>query len=180
MMISTGFPYSADNNSRILILGSMPSRESLRLYQYYGHPRNAFWPIMGELFAAGRDLPYEKRLERLRRCGVALWDVAHRCRRPGSMDHAIEIETVIPNDFTTFFRKFSRIRALYFNGRKAAELYRRKVLQELPAPFSALPQCTLPSTSPAHAALGFAAKVEAWRMITEVNNGAFLTNRSEE
>ncbi len=165
-MISTGFPYSADKNSRILILGSMPSRESLRLYQYYGHPRNAFWPIMGELFAAGRGLSYEKRLEKLRQCGVALWDVAHRCHRSGSMDHAIEIETVVPNDFTNFFRKYSGIRALFFNGRKAEELYRRKALPELPAPFNGLPLHTLPSTSPAHAALDFAAKVEAWRIIT--------------
>ncbi|ATX80226.1 hypoxanthine-DNA glycosylase [Mariprofundus aestuarium] len=92
-MIDRGFPYSANRDAKILILGSMPSRKSIAADQYYAHPQNGFWPIMGELFGFTASLEYEERLAQLRKNGVGLWDVAHQCVRPGSLDSAIEIES---------------------------------------------------------------------------------------
>ena len=62
----------------VLVLGSMPGAASLARTEYYGHPRNAFWPIMGALFGAGPELPYAERTARLTAAGVQcelhLWD----------------------------------------------------------------------------------------------------------
>ena len=108
-MPDTAFPYSADHDAKVLILGSMPSRKSLAARQYYAHQQNAFWPIMGELFGFSTHLGYEQRLERLRENHIALWDVAHQCVRPGSMDHAIEMESVVANDFAAFLTRHPSI-----------------------------------------------------------------------
>jgi hypoxanthine-DNA glycosylase len=149
-MPDTGFPYSANHDAKVLILGSMPSRTSLAKQRYYAHPRNAFWPIMAELFKFDSGLEYAEHLRQLRKNRVALWDVAHRCVRPGSLDQAIEMETVVPNDFISFFGQHQNIQAVFFNGQKAAELYRQLVLPDLTLPCCDLPCHTLPSTSPAH------------------------------
>jgi len=161
----TGFPYSATPNARVLILGSMPSRKSLAEQQYYAHPRNAFWPIMNELFGGGPTWPYEQRLHRLRESGIALWDVAHQCVRSGSLDS--NIRDVVPNDFICFFSSYTNIQHIFFNGRKAEETYRRLVIPNLSATHQGLPQTCLPSTSPAHAARSFAQKLTAWQIVKQ-------------
>ncbi len=166
-MMETGFPYSADSHARILILGSMPGRLSLARRQYYAHPQNAFWPIMERLLGISVDDGYEARLEALRRAGIALWDVAHQCSRKGSMDHNIRMETVVANDFPEFFRRHPHIGHLFFNGKKAAELYRRLVLPGLPVHLRNIPATVLPSTSPAHARLSLEQKISAWSVILE-------------
>ena len=74
----------ADENARVLVLGSMPGLKSLQAGQYYAHPQNRFWPFMGQLVGAGPDLPYPERCRRLARAGIALWDVLSCCERPGS------------------------------------------------------------------------------------------------
>ena len=81
-----GFPPVVDDDARLLILGSFPSVQSLAVRQYYGNPRNAFWPITSELFGFDAGAPYETRLAALQSRGVALWDVLHACRRAGSSD----------------------------------------------------------------------------------------------
>jgi len=159
------FPSVADRDARILILGSIPGVESLRQQQYYAHPRNAFWPIMGRLFGFDASLTYADRLAQLRKNGVALWDVAHRCIRPGSLDSAIDHASVEPNDFVSFFQIHKEIHHICFNGRKAEELFRRMVSPHL----ATIPEChLLPSTSPAHAALDLEQKLARWRLITEL------------
>ncbi|MDX8402666.1 MAG: DNA-deoxyinosine glycosylase [Mariprofundaceae bacterium] len=164
-MRAEGFPPIVGKQPRVLILGTMPSPASLAAGQYYAHPRNAFWPIMGALLDFDPALPYPARCERLREAGVALWDVAHRCVRPGSQDAAIrEVE---PNDFHGFFNRCPCIRTIFFNGAKAAALFRRLALPVLPESARAIPRTRLPSTSPAHATLDFAAKLEAWRAVRE-------------
>jgi len=154
------FPFSADRNARVLILGSMPGVESLKQQQYYAHPRNLFWEIMGELFGASRELPYEKRLAVLRKNGVALWDVAHTCRRKGSLDS--NMTEVKANDFAALFTVAPQIHKVFFNGQTAAALFRKLVLPSLDRELKLI---TLPSTSPANAAISAAKKKAAWRKI---------------
>ena len=90
------FPPIVREDARVLVLGSMPSIASLRAHQYYGNPQNLFWTIMGGLFGAGPKLPYAARVERIAARGVALWDVARRCRRRRSADATMR--DVEPND----------------------------------------------------------------------------------
>lgn len=163
MNVLTGFDFSAHTDARVLVLGSMPSEASLRRQQYYAHPRNAFWPIMGELFGFDPALPYPDRLQVLITYQIALWDVAHRCVRPGSLD--ADMRDVEANDFHTFFSAHPHIDRIFFNGGKAEALYRRLVLPRLPAALQAIPRKRLPSTSPAHAGMDFAAKLAAWRAV---------------
>ena len=164
-MPDIGFPYVANNDARVLILGSMPSRKSLALHQYYAHPQNVFWPIMGELFGFAADILYEQRLEQLLQHRIALWDVAFTCVRHGSLDQAIEMDTVVANDFATFFAHHQGIQTVFFNGRKAQQLYRQLVLREGYEYPMALE--LLPSTSPAHASMRFQEKLSHWQAIKQ-------------
>jgi hypoxanthine-DNA glycosylase len=166
-MYDSGFPCSANDDAKLLILGSMPSRKSLAASQYYAHPQNAFWPIMGELFDFDPSLDYEKRLKQLRNKEIALWDVAHHCVRPGSMDHAIDMQSVVANDFDNFFQTHPHIRAIFFNGRKAEELYDRLVLAKMPVQFQQLKRHLLPSSSPANAGLSRMQKLQTWEIIKD-------------
>jgi len=149
----------ANNQARILILGSMPGRVSLKASQYYTHPRNAFWRVMGELTGALPELTYQSRTEILSAAGIALWDVLASCTRPGSLD--ADISSMIPNDFETFFLSHPHISQVYFNGAMAEQSYQRHVLPGLtPRPLHYL---RLPSTSPAHASLSYEQKLSLWR-----------------
>ena len=162
---SRGFPYVANRDARLLILGSLPGVRSIQEQEYYAQPQNAFWRIMGELFGAERELSYAQRLRKLRASGIALWDVAAAAERPGSLDSAIVHASVVANDFGAFFEAHSRIGLVCFNGAKSAELYRRLVLPGLDEPFASIPTRRMPSTSPAHAAMPYAQKLEAWSAV---------------
>lgn len=157
--VSEGFPPIAERSARVLVLGSLPGRRSLAEQQYYAHPRNAFWPIMAALFAIEGD--YSERLRQLIRQRIALWDVLKSSVRPGSLDADIRLDAARANDFATFFREHGNVRLVLFNGKKAESLFTRFV--------ESRPQCEsacfigLPSTSPAHAALPFSAKLSAWQ-----------------
>lgn len=155
------FPPVADARATRLILGSMPGQASLRQQQYYAHPHNAFWRIMGELVGAHPALLYEERLQRLQDAGIALWDVLHSCRRTGSLDSNIMQEQV--HDFSTFFTQYPGITHVYFNGAKAEQSFRQFVLKHQPLPPLALMR--LPSTSPAHAGMDYAGKLDRWRAL---------------
>lgn len=166
--LARSFPPIADVNARALVLGSMPGVASLEAGQYYAHPRNAFWPIMGELFGAGAELPYPQRCDQLRRAGLALWDVLQECRRQGSLDTNIERDSEQPNDFADFLARCSRIERIYFNGQKAETAFRRHVLPILDDAVAVrLRRQRLPSTSPAHAGMGFDNKLALWRVIQD-------------
>jgi hypoxanthine-DNA glycosylase len=150
---------------RVLVLGSVPSVASLEKNQYYGKPQNAFWKLMGELFGAGPTLPYSERSAKLAEAGVAVWDVVASCVRPGSLDSAIDMTTVEVNDFAAFFGDYPLISHVYFNGRKAEEIYRRRVAKNMEALRPDMRYISLPSTSPAMASLDFSAKLERWRAL---------------
>lgn len=160
---SKSFAPVALPDARILILGSLPGQVSLAHREYYAQTRNAFWPIMGKLFGASRELPYDERVRRLAERGIALWDVCAEGRRPGSLDQHIEADSIVTNDFAGFLRAHPHIRLICFNGATAERLYRRKVAPALPAPFAEIPTILLPSTSPAHAAAPFERKLECWK-----------------
>lgn len=160
-----GLPAVSDPSATVLVLGSMPGAESLRLQQYYAHPRNLFWPLAGELFGAGPELPYADRLDALRRRGVAVWDVLRACIRPGSLDAAIVPDSVHVNDFAGFFAAHPRVRRVGFNGAFAEMTFRRRVLGDgihLP---EGLELVRLPSTSPANASQSWPVKLSAWRAL---------------
>jgi len=160
---SKGFPPVEPKRARLLILGSLPSVESLRRQEYYAHPRNVFWPIMGELFGAGRDFPYAERLQRLSAPGVMLWDVLHAARRPGSLDSAIDPKQMEPNDFPALLKRHPELQKIAFNGAAAEKLFLRHVLNSCGGLLKGVDLVRLPSTSPAHAARTFEQKLAVWR-----------------
>ena len=157
-MLVRGFPPIAAPDAEILILGSMPGIASLEAGQYYAHPRNAFWPIMGSIFDAGPKLSYPKRLSRLISRKVAVWDVLKLCQREGSLDADIREE--VSNDFAAFFAAHPSIRRIGLNGGKAAASFRKHAARDAPGNAQVV---LLPSTSPAYAALGLEAKCTLWR-----------------
>lgn len=165
MALVRSFPPLARRDARVLILGSMPGAESLRRRQYYAHPSNQFWPIMGALFGADAALPYAERVDRLLDRGIAVWDVLRRCAREGSLDSAIRPGSEAVNDFAAFFRRHASVGAVFFNGRKSEDVFIRAVQPRLGARGEALRCERLPSTSPAHAGVPRAAKLAAWRRI---------------
>lgn len=156
------FPPVEPAQARVLVLGSMPGKASLRAQRYYAHPRNAFWPIMGALLDFDPNLPYDRRLAHLRAAGIGLWDVLQTCTRSSSLDSDIIESSIVPNDFGGWFERHPQTAAVLCNGTKAWQSYRRHVLPHLPAPFRDLPLRRLPSTSPAHAAMPLAEKQVHW------------------
>ena len=155
-----GFPPVVHDTARLLILGSFPSVQSLATHQYYGNPRNAFFPITSALFGFDVHAPYETRLAALQSHGVALWDVLHKCRRTGSSDAKIDSKSLVANDFDRLFTSYRGITRVYFNGRTAETLFHRLVHVDAPVSY-----CVLPSTSPARA-MPADLKLDAWRVIT--------------
>jgi hypoxanthine-DNA glycosylase len=161
-----GFPPIAAADARVLVLGTMPSIASLAKQQYYGHPQNAFWPIMGRLFGAGRDVPYDERQRILCERGLAVWDVLRECYREGSLDTAIRVESETANDFGAFFSEHPLIHTIFFNGHKSETAFRRHALPQVAALGRKFRYVRLPSTSPAHAGRTLEQKLAAWRAVS--------------
>lgn len=151
---------------RIIILGSMPGVASLEAVQYYAHPRNAFWPIMGGLFGIDHGASYESRIRELSRQPVILWDTLQACYRPGSLDSNIDIESARANDFPGLLRRHPQIRAILFNGASSEKYFRQLVLPALPQA-NGMELLRMPSTSPANAGMTFEQKLAAWRRLLE-------------
>lgn len=158
---SLGLPAVAVAQPRLLILGSLPGVASLRAQQYYGHPRNGFWPIM-QAWLGWASLPsYLERCQALQAQGVVLWDVLKQGVRQGSLDSAIQQQGLMVNDFTELLSAPS-LQGLLLNGQKAGQLWQRACRQGLIRPPSTLSLQVLPSTSPAHASLRQADKQAKW------------------
>ena len=156
-----------NHDARVLILGSMPGLLSLEKQQYYAHPRNSFWFIMGELFGFTATISYKDRLEILLRNRVALWDVIGSCARSGSLDSDIDDSSLVLNDAATFIADHPLIRAVFFNGSKAEQAYCRHVAPMLGDEGKNLFCKRLPSTSPAHAGISREQKLTEWRLAGE-------------
>ena len=155
---AAGFPAIARADARILILGSLPGGRSLGANQYYAHPQNAFWKIMGEI--AGAEGTYRERCEALMDRRIALWDVLASSVRPGSMDADIQNETAVANDFAGFLMAHQEVALVCFNGQKAAQMFARMVQPGLDD--NKLRFASLPSTSPAYASMSYVDKLAKW------------------
>lgn len=157
----SAFAAIAAHDTRVLILGSFPGDASLAAGQYYAHPRNQFWHLIGAVInqtdLAG--LPYAERLALLGQAGIGLWDVIATAVRRGSLDTAIRAAE--PAALTNLAAALPQLRAIGFNGAKSAAIGRKALAG------SGLTLIDLPSSSPAHASLGLAAKLARWLTIKE-------------
>jgi TDG/mug DNA glycosylase family protein len=155
-----GLPAIVDPRARILIIGTLPGEESLRRQEYYGHPRNHFWPLIAALAGAEPPAAYADRVSLLKRCGFALWDVLLSAERIGSLDSAIR--NARPNRFAPLFRDYPDIATIAFNGQKAHALFRQHVAHDRSTAKRDLRLLVLPSTSPTYVR-PFEEKLAAWR-----------------
>lgn len=155
-----GFPPVFRSDARVLILGSMPSVESLRQSFYYAHPRNAFWRMLSDIF--GEVLPdcVGEKKSLLIQHKIALWDTVGSCERKGSLDSAIRGAEA--NDFAALFASCPQLRYLFFNGAAAQTLFQRLVKTDC----TGCIQRRLPSTSPAYT-LSYEKKLDAWKRAFE-------------
>lgn len=151
-----------DEGSRILILGSMPGVESLRLQQYYANPRNQFWKLIYSIFDSEPHQAYEKRVSFIKEKRIALWDVIETCYRDGSLDSAIKGERV--NDFKGLFAACPNIKGVLFNGGKAYETFKKWIGFEM---FPNLRFLKLTSSSPANTRK-FEEKLREWMHIKDL------------
>lgn len=147
-----------DENTKTMIIGTMPGVASLEAGEYYAHPRNTFWLIMARLFNNGAAFSdYEEKKSCLLAQGIGLWDNLQYCERSGSLDSNIKSE--IPNDFEALLKQYPNVQKLLFNGQKSFQFFKKfhpKLLVQL--------EChSLPSTSPANATLRFEDKLQEWK-----------------
>jgi hypoxanthine-DNA glycosylase len=148
-----------DANTRLVVLGSFPGVASLAAQQYYGHPRNHFWPIVSAIWKVDlMPLPYAQRIEAIRARGLGLWDVYASCEREGSLDSAIEHAQF--NDLASLKTSAPMLRAVAHNGGESARAL--KHTQSLGVAVH-----RLPSSSPANASWSFERKLAAWRAVFE-------------
>ena len=148
------------HETRLLVLGSFPGVASLRAQQYYGHPRNHFWPVVASILDIDLlAMDYPERLAAVLRRGLGIWDVYVSCEREGSLDQAIR--RPLHNDFQALRRQAPKLRHVAHNGGESARA--RRHLQAL-----GFEVYTLPSTSPANASWSFDRKLAAWRSVFAV------------
>ncbi|WP_341457195.1 DNA-deoxyinosine glycosylase [Oceanobacillus zhaokaii] len=156
------FPPVIPNNPKVLILGSMPGKVSLEKQEYYGNPRNHFWPILFELFNEEPQDDYENKITFAKRHELALWDSIGSCYRQGSLDANIMEEE--PNDILGLLEEYPSIRLIACNGTKSFNTFKKNF--DLTG-YPNVHVIKLPSTSPIPGKYtkSFSGKVEAWREI---------------
>ena len=159
------FPPIIGKNPRILILGTLPSIQSIRLQQYYGNPQNTFWKILFTLFDETYSSDYNNKKSLAVDNNIAVWDVCHTANRKGSLDSAIQNE--IPNKIDALIGENISISTIAFNGQKAAKLYDKHFPK-----FDNIDYTTFLSTSPANARFSIKDKLENWQQIKSLNNPA--------
>lgn len=148
----------SNENTEVLILGTMPGDKSLDLGEYYGHPRNRFWKIISTI--TKNDLPqtYSEKKKLLLKSRIGIWDVSHKAVRKGSLDSAIKEEE--PNDLTGFIEKHKNLIVIGFNGTKSEKLHDKYFDRK-----SGIKYISLPSTSPANTGIDFDGICKKWRQI---------------
>lgn len=160
MSRKTAFPPIVDQHTQVLMLGTMPSEESLRRQEYYGNPKNKFWTLLFTVYNQPFVSDYRKRVAFLLEQHIGIWDVLQSCEGKGSLDSSIENE--IPNDFNTFFKQYPQIESICFTSKKAEHFYKKYVGFDNQRSY-----LVLPSPSPANARMTFAEKSRQWRELLE-------------
>jgi len=163
------FKPAINNDSTILILGSMPGVKSLEEQQYYAHPQNRFWKLMGMFCNTPtlQEMYYQDKLKILLKNRFALWDVIASCRREGSLD--TDIKNEIPNKILELLIQYPNIKGIILNGNKAYSSFKKQFPQLLKQY-----KCyKLPSTSPANARYKLENLYEEWKSaVDEIINAA--------
>lgn len=154
------FPPISDQNTEILILGSLPGERSLEMQEYYAHPNNRFWKLIAEI--TNKELPtnYAEKKELLLKNKIGVWDVVREAKRQGSLDTNIIDES--PNDLESFIANHKNLKTIVFNGSKAQKLFDKYFQRK-----SNLTYLQLPSTSPANANYNFERLKGSWNAILE-------------
>jgi TDG/mug DNA glycosylase family protein len=155
-----------NKNCKVLILGTMPSEESLRKQERYGHKSNQFWRIIFALFNKPLPESYEEKNAFLIGKNIAIWDVLESCEGKGSLDSCIENEK--PNNFKKFFKEYPQIEYIFFTSKKAEEFYKKYVGFDEKRHF-----ITLPSPSPANARMTLEQKIESWKILADIVDSHF-------
>jgi len=155
-------PPVIDVTTKVLIVGSMPGKQSLEKQQYYGNPRNHFWSIIGEILKQEIPVDYSERIALLKENHIGLWDTIESCERKGSLDAAIKNEK--PNDFKTLFIRYPNIKLVLFNGGKAFEVFKKHIGFEV---LDGRAYQKMPSTSPIPGKniKSFDEKLEDWQLM---------------
>jgi hypoxanthine-DNA glycosylase len=160
-MIKQGLPLLIHNDSKILILGTMPGERSIALQQYYGNKGNHFWKILYSVFNTPFSTDYQARVRLLRENHIALWNVLLHCEREGSADHAIRNEQ--PNDFDGLHEKYPEIRNVFFESKSAATYFKKYCSFKDGVSYS-----VLPSTSGLNAGMSYDSKLGEWKVLTQI------------
>lgn len=154
------FPPLVNQNSKILILGTMPGEKSLELQEYYGNKGNSFWKLLFTLFDQPLPKEYAVKKQLLEENDIALWDVLAYCERTGSLDSNIKNEKA--NDFESFYKQYPNIKHVFFSSKNASNFYDKYVGRKQNMHYS-----ILPSPSGANASKSFLQKLEEWEAILE-------------
>ncbi|MBN1363486.1 MAG: DNA-deoxyinosine glycosylase [Syntrophaceae bacterium] len=149
-----------NSESRILILGSLPSIKSRENNFYYGHPQNRFWRVIAKVLGEQSPATIEEKRALLLSNGIALWDVVASCDIIGSSDSSVR--NVVPNNLSVVLKN-TKVSRIYANGGTAEKLYNKYCL-----PHTNLPIIKLPSTSPANARWSLERLIEAWRVVSVI------------
>ncbi len=157
MALAHPFEPIIDKDSRVLILGTFPSKKSFENSFYYSHPRNQFWRLVAGVFEEDTPQTIEEKRDFLHRHHIALWDVVRACERSNSLDSSLK--NIQPNDIEALVQKYPAIKAIMFTGKKAQNLYNRYFAH------LSYPTHYLPSPSPAFCAVTFEEKLQNYRMI---------------
>lgn len=148
-----------DKNSKVLILGTMPSPKSREVGFYYGHPQNRFWKVLADIFNEAPLVTVEDKFSFLHRHQLALWDVLQSCEIQGADDASIK--NPVPNDFTTLLEE-ANIKAIFTTGKKATDLYMKYCYNE-----TNIPAIGLPSSSPANRRISYEKLIEDYSKILD-------------
>lgn len=156
--MKSSFPPIVNDQSKVLILGSMPGEKSLALQQYYGNRQNQFWKLLFSIFDEPFIEDYQLRIDFLHRKHIALWDVLAACTRKGSLDS--NIRNAAANDFSDFHLRYPQIKTVFFSSKAAAKFYDRLAGKQ-----NSVHYFILPSPSGANATMTFLQKLEEWKAI---------------